>query len=86
VVLDFGKPANPLWRAVYYGYLKVFVPLFGLIFCRRASAYAYILESLRHYPAQPGVAAKMRELGLVNVQIVNLAGGAMSINYGGKVA
>jgi hypothetical protein len=26
----------------------------------------------------------MRDLGLVNVQIINLLGGAMSINYGEK--
>ena len=49
-----------------------------------ADAYAYILESLKHYPAQQGVAAKMRELGLENVRIVNLLGGVMSINYGEK--
>ena len=49
-----------------------------------ASAYAYILESLKHYPAQNGVAAKMRELGMANVRIVNLLGGVMSINYGEK--
>jgi demethylmenaquinone methyltransferase/2-methoxy-6-polyprenyl-1,4-benzoquinol methylase len=84
IVLDFGKPDNRLWQAVYFGYLKLFVPMFGLIFCRNASAYAYILESLKHYPAQSGVAGKMHELGLVNVRIVNLLGGAMSINYGEK--
>jgi ubiquinone/menaquinone biosynthesis C-methylase UbiE len=56
--------------------------LLGLLLCRNASAYGYILESLKHYPAQPGVAAKMSELGLVNVRIVNLLGGAMSIHYG----
>lgn len=82
LVLDFGKPANALWRAVYFGYLKLFVPLLGLLFCRNAGAYGYILESLRHYPAQQGVAAHMRALGLTNVRIVNLLGGAMSINYG----
>jgi demethylmenaquinone methyltransferase/2-methoxy-6-polyprenyl-1,4-benzoquinol methylase len=81
VVLDFGKPDNALWRSLYFGYLKLFVPCLGRIFCGNASAYAYILESLKHYPAQMGVAAKMRELGLVAVQIVNLLGGAMSINY-----
>ena len=84
IVLDFGKPDSRLWRSVYFGYLKLFVPLLGLIFCRNAGAYAYILESVKHYPAQQGVAAKMRELGLVKVQIVNLLGGAMSINYGEK--
>ena len=84
VVLDFGKPDNPLWRSLYFGYLKLFVPCLGRIFCGNASAYAYILESLRHYPAQQGVAAKMRELGLANVRIIPLLGGAMSINYAEK--
>jgi demethylmenaquinone methyltransferase/2-methoxy-6-polyprenyl-1,4-benzoquinol methylase len=84
VVLDFGKPENALWRGLYFGYLKLFVPCLGLIFCGNASAYAYILESLKHYPAQQGVAAKMRELGLVEVQILSLLGGIMSINYGEK--
>jgi demethylmenaquinone methyltransferase/2-methoxy-6-polyprenyl-1,4-benzoquinol methylase len=82
LVLDFGKPDNALWRSVYFGYLKLVVPIFGLIFCRNAGAYSYILESLKHYPAQRGVAAKMHTLGLVNVRVVTLIGGAMSINYG----
>ncbi len=84
LVLDFGKPDNAFWRAVYFGYLRVFVPVLGLVFCGSASAYAYILESLRHYPAQNGVAEEMRGLGLRNVQIHNLLGGVMSINYGEK--
>jgi demethylmenaquinone methyltransferase/2-methoxy-6-polyprenyl-1,4-benzoquinol methylase len=60
------------------------VPLLGWIFCGNAQAYAYILESLKHYPAQAGVAAKMRELKLVNVHAINLLGGAMAINFGEK--
>jgi len=84
LVLEFGKPDNAGWRGLYFGYLKVFVPLFGLVFCRNASAYSYILESLKHYPAQRGVEAKMRESGLTNVRVENLLGGAMSINYGEK--
>jgi demethylmenaquinone methyltransferase / 2-methoxy-6-polyprenyl-1,4-benzoquinol methylase len=84
IVLDFGKPANPLWRAVYFTHLKMSVPLIGLLFCGNASAYAYILESLKHYPAQLAVADKMRELKLVNVRVINLLGGAMAINYGEK--
>lgn len=84
LVLDFGKPDNALWRTVYFSYLRLFVPLLGLLACRNASAYAYILESLRHYPAQRGVEARMRELGLINVRVENLLGGAMSINCGTK--
>jgi len=84
VVLDFGKPANALWRAIYFGHLRCTVPLIGRLFCGNADAYAYILESLKHYPAQLAVAEKMRELKLVNVRVINLLGGAMAINYGEK--
>jgi len=84
LVLDFGKPDNALWRSVYFAYLKWFVPVFGRIFCGNAPAYAYILESLKNYPAQPGVAAKLRELGLVDVRVINLLGGVMSIHCAEK--
>jgi demethylmenaquinone methyltransferase/2-methoxy-6-polyprenyl-1,4-benzoquinol methylase len=84
VVLDFGKPDNALWRGLYFGYLRLFVPCLGRVFCGSASAYAYILESLRHYPAQQGVDARIREMGFVNVRVLNLLGGAMSINFGEK--
>ena len=86
LVLDFGKPENALWRALYFSYLRLCVPVFGLVFCGQASAYAYILESLKHYPAQRGVAAQMRAAGLVNTRVENLLGGAMSINCGQKPA
>jgi demethylmenaquinone methyltransferase/2-methoxy-6-polyprenyl-1,4-benzoquinol methylase len=84
VVLEFGKPQNALWRWIYFGYLRLFVPCFGLLCAGSASAYGYILESLKHYPGQQGVAARMREIGFVNVRVVNLVGGAMSVNYGEK--
>jgi demethylmenaquinone methyltransferase / 2-methoxy-6-polyprenyl-1,4-benzoquinol methylase len=84
IVLEFGKPVNTLWRALYFTHLRCSVPLIGLLFCGNASAYAYILESLKHYPAQLAVAEKMRGLKLVNVRVINLLGGAMAINYGEK--
>ncbi len=84
VVLDFGKPTNTLWRGIYFTHLKCSVPVMGWLFCGNAQAYAYILESLKNYPAQTGVAEKMRELKMSNVRVINLLGGAMAINYGEK--
>lgn len=84
LVLDFGKPANRLWRGVYFAYLRAAVPVLGRLFAGSADAYAYILESLRHYPGQQGVAALMRRQGLVNVRVLDLLGGAMAINSGEK--
>ena len=84
LVLDFGKPDNPLLRTLYFAYLRFFVPVFGKLFCGDAATHAYILESLQRYPAQRGVDAALRELGCRDPRIVNLMGGAMSINYGVK--
>ena len=84
LVLDFGKPPNPVLRSLYFAYLRIVVPLLGLLFCGNAHAYSYILESLKHYPAQEGVAQAMRQLGMKRVTFVNILGGIMSINYGEK--
>jgi demethylmenaquinone methyltransferase/2-methoxy-6-polyprenyl-1,4-benzoquinol methylase len=86
LVLDFGKPENRLWRGVYLNYLRWIVPMFGKVFCRDSATYAYIFESLRDYPAQRGIALKMRELNCTDVCAINLLGGVMSINYGRKAA
>jgi len=81
VVLDFGKPRFAPWRAVYYAHLQFVAPLLGKIFCGDAAAYGYILESLKNYPAQEGVAALLRGLDFADVRVINLLGGAMSIHF-----
>ena len=84
LVLDFGKPEGDLLRRFYFAYLKWLVPIFGRLFCGDSATHAYILESLLNYPAQRGVESKMRSLGCCDVRVINLLGGAMSINYGVK--
>lgn len=84
LVLEFGKPDWGPWRWLYFTYLRLVVPVMGLVFCKDAAAYAYILESLKHYPAQHGVSAEMQKLGLREVGIVKFLGGAMTINVGSK--
>lgn len=84
LILDFGKPDNFLWRSLYFSYLKRFVPVMGKVFCGDADTHGYILESLKHYAAQRGVAGSMAEMDLAQIRIINLMGGMMSINYGEK--
>jgi len=84
LVLDFGKPENSLWRGLYFSYLRWLLPVFGAVLCRDSQAYSYILESLKHYPAQRGVALKMQQLNCEDVRTINMLGGVMSINYARK--
>jgi demethylmenaquinone methyltransferase / 2-methoxy-6-polyprenyl-1,4-benzoquinol methylase len=80
LVLDFGKPDNWLWQRLFFFYLRRVVPLLGSVLCRDAAALAYIHESLQAYPAQRGVAEKMKALACREVRVRNLLGGAMSIH------
>ena len=84
LVLDFGKPDQRLWRELYFFYLGWFVPVFGKLFCGDSQTHAYILESLKKYPAQRGVSAKLQDMGCLDVQVINLLGGVMSINSARK--
>lgn len=84
LILDFGKPDFAPWRAAYFAYLKLFVPLFGKIFCGNSATHAYILESLKKYPAQRGVAKMLTNLNCAESQFENLLGGIMSINTARK--
>ena len=84
LVLDFGKPVNPVLRSLYFGYLKYLIPWFGKLFCKDSATHSYIFASLQDYPAQRGVTAKMEALHCAGVQVRNLAGGVMSIHLGRK--
>jgi demethylmenaquinone methyltransferase/2-methoxy-6-polyprenyl-1,4-benzoquinol methylase len=84
LVLDFGKPDNALWRKIYFGYMRWIIPIFGKLFCGDSATHAYILESLKGYPAQRGVEEKMRAMKCKNIRVITFLGGVMSINYGEK--
>ena len=84
VILDFGKPGNAVWRKIYFGYLGLLVPFFGRVFCSDADAYAYILESLHHYPGQESVAEMLTGCGFEKTRTINILGGVMSLVYGTK--
>lgn len=86
VILDFGKPGNAVWRKIYFAYLGFLVPFFGRVFCNDADAYAYILESLHHYPGQKSVAEMLTGCGFEKTETINLLGGVMSLVYGTKTA
>jgi demethylmenaquinone methyltransferase/2-methoxy-6-polyprenyl-1,4-benzoquinol methylase len=82
VILDFGKPANPIAGALYTGFLHTMMPFVGWLFHRDPETYLYIPESLRRYPAQRGVEQMMRRVGYVNVRFEERLFGTMGINIG----
>lgn len=82
LVLDFGKPAQRWWRALYFLHLRIAVPVLGRLFCGDRESHAYILESLRRYPEAAEVGRRMEGAGWREVRWWNLLGGVMTIHRG----
>jgi demethylmenaquinone methyltransferase / 2-methoxy-6-polyprenyl-1,4-benzoquinol methylase len=78
--LDFDRPANPVVRAVYLGYLTVVGSALGWVLHRDPDTYRYIPESIRRYPGAAGVAAMLSRAGFADSRVVPLLGGLMAIN------
>jgi demethylmenaquinone methyltransferase / 2-methoxy-6-polyprenyl-1,4-benzoquinol methylase len=84
VILDFGKPENPVAGVLYRAFLRTMMSAVGWIFHGDPETYLYIPQSLERYPAQRGVERLMKEAGFVNVRFENRLLGTMGINIGEK--
>jgi len=82
VVLDFGKPDNPVAAALYGAYLRTMMPAVGFLFHGDPQTYLYIPASLARYPGQRGVEKMMREAGFANPRYEERLLGTMGINLG----
>jgi len=82
VVLDFGKPDNPIFNALYQAYMRVMMPAVGLLFHGDPETYLYIPESLKRYPGQRGVERMMCEAGFDNARYEERLLGTMGFNIG----
>jgi demethylmenaquinone methyltransferase/2-methoxy-6-polyprenyl-1,4-benzoquinol methylase len=82
--LDFGKPEAKAFRGLYFGYLRVVLPILGRVFCGDPDTHGYILASLRDYPAQRGIKELMESIGYRACGFEAFCLGAMAINYGVK--
>jgi demethylmenaquinone methyltransferase/2-methoxy-6-polyprenyl-1,4-benzoquinol methylase len=82
--LDFGKPESRTFRGLYFGYLRVALPILGCMFCGDPDTYGYILASLQNYPAQRGIQELMERCGYRDCGFEEFCLGSMAINYGVK--
>ena len=84
VVLEFSKVWKPLEGAYDWYSFKV-LPWLGEKVAGDAAAYRYLAESIRQHPDQATLAAMMREAGLSQVEVFNLAAGVVAIHRGIRI-
>lgn len=78
--LDFNRPSHPLVRAAYLAYLTAVGAILGWLLHGDPDTYRYIPASIRRYPGAAGVAERLRARGLVDVQIVPVLWGLMTMH------
>ena len=85
VVLEFSMPRWQPFRAVYGWYFRRVLPRIGqLVSQSRDDAYNYLPQSVVEFPSGEALAKRMREVGLVDVELHPMTLGIATLYVGKK--
>jgi demethylmenaquinone methyltransferase/2-methoxy-6-polyprenyl-1,4-benzoquinol methylase len=85
VNLDFARPPNRAWDRAYRGWMIGSGAVLGTVLHGHPKAYVYIPLSMRAYPGQRWLDARMRERGF-ETRLVETTACLMAFNLGTKPA
>ena len=80
VVCEFSSPVVELFRTVYIEYLMKALPSIARAVSSSPDAYVYLAESIRAWPDQAGLAARIEAAGWGQVEWRNLTGGIVALH------
>jgi demethylmenaquinone methyltransferase / 2-methoxy-6-polyprenyl-1,4-benzoquinol methylase len=81
-ILEFSKPRQKLFAALYAFYSRRLVPAIGGAISGSADAYAYLPESVRRFPSAEELADAMRQAGFRQVTFERMTGGIVALHLG----
>jgi demethylmenaquinone methyltransferase/2-methoxy-6-polyprenyl-1,4-benzoquinol methylase len=82
VVCEFSRPTWAPWRTVYVEYLMRALPSVARTVASNPEAYVYLAESIRAWPDQAGLAARIEDAGWADVSWRDLSGGVVALHRG----
>jgi demethylmenaquinone methyltransferase/2-methoxy-6-polyprenyl-1,4-benzoquinol methylase len=80
VVCEFSHPTWAPFRTVYVEYLMRALPAVARRVASNPDAYVYLAESIRAWPDQAGLAARVQGAGWTQVAWRNLSGGIVAVH------
>lgn len=86
LILEFSTPANPVFRPLYFFYLRHILPRLGGIISGDSTAYKYLNRTIETFPSGENFCVLMREAGFVRVKATPLTFGIASIYQGDRPA
>ena len=84
VVAEFSSPTWRPFRTIYTNYLMKALPWVARKTSSNPDAYIYLAESIRAWPDQAALAAKIKAAGWVDVSWKNLTGGVVAVHKARK--
>ncbi|WP_026877548.1 demethylmenaquinone methyltransferase [Jiangella gansuensis] len=81
VVCEFSHPTWAPFRTVYVEYLMRALPAVARRVSSSPDAYVYLAESIRDWPDQRGLAARMHRAGWSQVRWRDLSGGVVALHH-----
>ncbi|MFI9203752.1 demethylmenaquinone methyltransferase [Streptomyces sp. NPDC053048] len=84
VICEFSQPTWAPFRTVYTEYLMRALPPIARTVCSNPDAYVYLAESIRSWPDQPALAARLQGAGWSKVAWRNLTGGIVALHRATK--
>jgi demethylmenaquinone methyltransferase / 2-methoxy-6-polyprenyl-1,4-benzoquinol methylase len=80
VACEFSHPVWAPWRTVYVEYLMRALPPIARVVSSSPDAYVYLAESIRAWPDQRALAARIQRAGWREVAWRNLSGGIVALH------
>jgi demethylmenaquinone methyltransferase/2-methoxy-6-polyprenyl-1,4-benzoquinol methylase len=84
VILEMALPPHRLLRAGYQFYFRRVMPLIGRLISKHTTAYSWLPESTRVFPAPPELARRMEAQGFERVSYKLFMGGVCAMHVGTK--
>jgi demethylmenaquinone methyltransferase/2-methoxy-6-polyprenyl-1,4-benzoquinol methylase len=84
VIAEFSTPVVPLWRTMYTEYLMRALPAIASKISSNPDSYIYLAESIRAWPDQDALAARIAGAGWQDVAFRNLSGGIVAVHRAHK--
>jgi demethylmenaquinone methyltransferase / 2-methoxy-6-polyprenyl-1,4-benzoquinol methylase len=81
VVCEFSHPTWTPFRTVYVEYLMRALPSIARAVSSSPDAYVYLAESIRAWPDQAGLAARIARAGWSDPRWLNLSGGIVALHH-----
>jgi demethylmenaquinone methyltransferase/2-methoxy-6-polyprenyl-1,4-benzoquinol methylase len=85
VILEFGRPALPVFKHVYRWYLSRFIPWAGGLVSGHKDVYRFLHTSIMDFPEPAELMATMRTAGFSHISYRKLTNGIVNLYRGEKV-